>query len=269
MSVSAILGKKLGMTQVFDKTGKAVPVTVVQAGPCAVLQVMNVQRDGYNGVQLGFGDAKTVGVEKRSVKLADGGTRSELHRMTIRKRGASLAAVGHAAKAGVGPKRFIREVRQADAVDLEVGAKVDVSAFEGISHVDVIGTTKGKGYAGVMKRHNFRGLGASHGVERKHRSPGSISSHGTDLGHGGNIKKGKRMAGRMGGGNCTRLNLELISVDLENNLMVIKGNVPGANGGYVIIRGAKGLDGGKLAAKITAQELARAEAAKSKGKKKR
>ena len=199
------------MTQIFDEAGNVQPVTVVQAGPCVVLQVKSVQTDGYDAVQIGYED--------------------------VRPQRATKPAVGHAARAGTWPKKVIREVRLAGpAEDIEVGQTLTVEVFQDVAYVDVIGTTKGKGFAGVMKRHNFRGQPASHGTERKHRSPGSISSHGTDLGHGGNIKKGKRMAGHMGAARCTSRNHRLLGVDVENNLLLIKGSLPGANGGYLFIR---------------------------------
>jgi len=207
----ALIGRKVGMTQIFDEAGNVQPVTVVQAGPCVVLQVKSVQTDGYDAVQIGYED--------------------------VRPQRATKPAVGHAARAGTWPKKVIREVRLAGpAEDIEVGQTLTVEVFQDVAYVDVIGTTKGKGFAGVMKRHNFRGQPASHGTERKHRSPGSISSHGTDLGHGGNIKKGKRMAGHMGAARCTSRNHRLLGVDVENNLLLIKGSLPGANGGYLFIR---------------------------------
>jgi len=207
----ALIGRKVGMTQIFDEAGNVQPVTVVQAGPCVVLQVKSVQTDGYDAVQIGYED--------------------------VRPQRATKPAVGHAARAGTWPKKVIREVRLAGpAEDVEVGQTLTVEVFQDVAYVDVIGTTKGKGFAGVMKRHNFRGQPASHGTERKHRSPGSISSHGTDLGHGGNIKKGKRMAGHMGAARCTSRNHRLLGVDVENNLLLIKGSLPGANGGYLFIR---------------------------------
>jgi large subunit ribosomal protein L3 len=206
-----LIGKKVGMTQIFDDAGNVHPVTVVQAGPCVVLQVKSAGRDGYEAVQIGYED--------------------------VRPQRAPRPAVGHAAKAQTRPKRVIREVRlgEPDAA-VEAGQTLTVQVFDGIEHVDVIGTSKGKGFAGTMKRHNFHGQGASHGVERKHRSPGSIAGHGTDRGHGGNIKKGKRMAGRMGGVRCTSRNHRLMGVDVENHLLLIKGSLPGANGGYLFVR---------------------------------
>jgi large subunit ribosomal protein L3 len=207
----ALLGKKIGMTQVFDAAGMLRPVTVVQAGPCSVLQVKTAALDGYDAVQLGFQDVKA-------------------HRATHPQ-------IGHAAKAGVSPKKFIREVRLTEAAaGVEPGASITVETFEGVGKVDVVGVSKGKGFAGVMKRHHFAGMPASHGTERKHRSPGSISAHATNRGYGGDIKRGKRMAGHMGTDRCTTHNLKLVSVDRENNLLLIEGAVPGANGGFVVIR---------------------------------
>jgi large subunit ribosomal protein L3 len=212
--VPAILGKKVGMTQVFDDKGVIHPVTVVQAGPCNVFQVKTVETDGYNAVQLGFGD--------------------------IRPQRALKPMIGHAAKVGCKPKRFCREVRLDEALaDVQPGQAVTVEVFEGVTFVDVIGTSKGKGYAGVMKRHHFTGQPASHGTERKHRSPGSISAHATNRGWGGDIKKGKRMSGHMGMVRITSKHNKLVAIDKENNLLLIQGSVPGANGGYVFIKASK------------------------------
>jgi large subunit ribosomal protein L3 len=209
--MAMLLGKKIGMTQVYDEAGKLLPVTVIQAGPCTVMQVKTVEKDGYSAVQLGYEDTK----ESRSKK----------------------PAAGHAAKAGTAEKRFIREMRLADdaASDFNAGDAVTVSVFVESEFVDVAGTSKGKGYAGVMKRHNFGGFPASHGTERKHRAPGSQASHGTDLGHGGNIKRGKKMAGHMGNCRVTTKNHALVSIDEEKNLLVVTGAVAGPAGGYVIV----------------------------------
>ena len=212
--VPAILGKKIGMTQVYDAEGVLHPVTVVEAGPCSVLQVKTSQTDGYEAVQVGFGDVKP-------------------HR-------ASKPQIGHAARANCRPKRHVREVRfTGPASDVELGQDVTVEVFEGVSHVDVIGTAKGRGFAGGMKRHGFKGLSASHGVERKHRSPGSIASHASNAGTGPKPKKGKRMAGHMGAVQRTSRNHRLVAVDKENNLLLIKGPLPGANGGLLFIRKSK------------------------------
>ena len=210
-----LLGKKVGMTQIYDDAGRIVPVTVIQAGPCTVTQVKTEETDGYKAVQMGFDDVKK----------------------SRRKR----PAIGHAKKAGDEPKRFTREFRlEGQKADYKAGDKVTVQVFADVKYVDVIGTSKGKGFAGVMKRHGFGGMPASHGTERKHRSPGSIASHATDRGHSGKIKKGKRMAGHMGNVRVTSKNHTLVSVDAEKNLLVIKGSVPGPASGYVIIKQSKG-----------------------------
>ncbi len=213
--VPALLGKKIGMTQVFREDGTSVPVTVVQAGPCPVVQIRNKDRDGYDAVQIGYGDVKP-------------------HR-------SSLAAIGHAAKAATTPKKVLREVRLDEPADCAAGDVLTVSAFEEgeVKYVDIIGTTKGRGFSGAMRRWGFGGQPASHGVERKHRSPGSISSHASDLGHGGNVKKGKRMAGQYGHVKRTIKSQELIAVDAENNLLLVRGGVPGPNGTVVLVRQAK------------------------------
>jgi large subunit ribosomal protein L3 len=208
-----LLGKKIGMTQVYDETGAVHVVTVVQAGPCNVLQVKTDQSDTYNAVQLGFEPAKP-------------------HRAT-------QPAIGHAKKAGSQPCRFVREIRQEEAPDVEPGAVWTVDVFEDVPFVDVTGTSKGKGFAGGMKRHNFSGQLATHGVERKHRSPGSINGHATNLGTGGKPKKGKRMAGHMGDETVTTRNCRVVRIDKENNLLLIKGPLPGAKGGYLVIKKSK------------------------------
>ena len=212
--LTALLGRKIGMTQVYDAEGVLHPVTVVQAGPCRVLQVKTADNDGYDAAQIGLDDVKA-------------------HRAT-------KPLIGHAAKAGAKPQKFIREVRlDAPDEEIEPGQTVMVEIFEDVQHVDVIGTSKGKGFAGVMKRHGFGGLGASHGVERKHRSAGSIASHASDAGKGPKLKKGKRMAGHMGAVHATTRNHRLMGVDTESNLLLIKGSVPGPNGGYVLVRVSK------------------------------
>jgi len=210
----ALLGKKIGMTQVYDEAGTLQPVTVIEAGPCSVLQVKTRQTDGYDAVQLGFEQVKP-------------------HR-------AKKPQIGHAAKAGVRATRLVQEVRLPEPAEgVEPGQVITVEIFENAPYVDVIGRSKGKGFAGVMKRHGFGGQPASHGTERKHRSPGSIGGHSNNAGKSGKIKKGKRMAGRMGHVRCTSRNHRLIKVDKENNLLLIKGAVPGANGGYVHVRVSK------------------------------
>jgi len=213
--MAMLLGKKIGMTQVYDEAGRITTVTVLQAGPCKVMQVKSKGTDGYNAVQLGFEDVK----ESRRRKPEE----------------------GHAKKVNTVSKKFVREWRLADDKPAEVAAGDDitVAAFADIKFVDVSGTSKGKGYAGVMKRHKFGGFPDSHGTERKHRSSGSIGSYASDRGHGGNLKKGKRMAGRMGGTRVTTKNHQLVSIDEAQNLLVIKGAVPGPSGSYVEIRSAR------------------------------
>ena len=206
----ALLGTKVGMTRVYDEKGAVVPVTVVQAGPCHVTQVKTVESDGYNAVQLGYLDIK-----------------AKLSRFPL---------IGHAAKAGVGPKRHFREIRLKEATTLAPGAQVDVDCFNDVQFVDVIGTSKGKGMAGVMKRHHFGGQPNSHGTERKHRSPGTIASRATWRGQCGKPKKGLRMAGHMGMDRVTTRNHPLMKVDKENHLLLIKGALPGPNGGLLFVR---------------------------------
>ena len=211
--IPALLGKKIGMTRVYDADGRQVPVTVVQAGPCSVTQVKTADGpDGYFAVQLGFGEAKP----KHS----------------------TFPLIGHDAKAGVGPKRHHREIRLAEASDKQAGDTVDVNVFDGIQFVDVTGTSKGKGTQGVMKRHNFGGMSATHGTERKHRHPGSIGGRATNRGFNGRPKKGLRMAGRMGNETVTTRNHAVVRVDTENNLLLIKGPLPGPNGGVLFIKKA-------------------------------
>lgn len=207
--MAMLLGKKIGMTQVYDESGKMVPVTVIQAGPCVVTQVKTPEVDGYSALQVGFDDVKKSRITKPKE--------------------------GHAKKAETTPKRFVREWRLSDKEEpaCGLGEQLNVSSFAEVKYVNVIGVSKGKGYAGVMKRHGFGGFPASHGTERKHRAPGAISSHASDAGHGGNVKKGKRMAGRMGGDRVTSKNHQLVLIDEEQNLLVVKGAVPGPSGGYV------------------------------------
>ena len=207
-----LLGKKVGMTQVYDEKERLLPVTVIQAGPCVVMQVKTVETDGYNAVQLGYDDTKA---SRRT-----------------------QSAIGHAEKAKTLPKRYIREMRLAGdtKAELNQGDSVTVSIFAETKFVDVIGTSKGKGFTGPMKRYHFGGMPGSHGTERKHRSPGSQAGYGTDRGHGGDIKKGKKMGGHMGAKRITVKTHQLVSIDPENNLLVIKGSVPGPSGGYVVVR---------------------------------
>jgi len=213
--MAMLLGKKVGMTQVYDEAGKLLPVTVIQVGPCVVMQVKTAETDGYNALQLGFDDVKP----------------------SRRKN----PQVGHSRKANTAPKRFVKEMRLSDDTEPEykAGDSITVSIFAENKLVDVVGTSKGKGFAGVMKRHGFGGFPASHGTERKHRAPGSISSFASDAGHGGKPKKGKKMPGHMGNRRVTTKNHRLIAIDEEKNLLVVKGAVPGPAGGYCLVRNAK------------------------------
>ena len=206
----ALLGKKVGMPRVYDAKGAIVPVTIVQAGPCAVTQVKTVEHDGYNAVQLGFDECKP--------------------------RFTTQPLMGHCAKAGVSPLRHFHEIRLKEAATVQPGATVGVDTFNEVQFVDVIGVSKGKGFAGVMKRHHFGGQCASHGTERKHRSPGSIASRATWRGQCGKPKKGLRMAGHMGVDQVTTRNHPLVKVDAANGLLLIKGSLPGANGALLFVR---------------------------------
>lgn len=208
-----LLGKKIGMTQVYDDDGSIVSVSVIQAGPCVITQVKNQETDGYESIQLGYDDRK----KSRTTK----------------------PAAGHAKKANTFAKRFVREMRPVDEGEYSLGDVLSVSVFNDTTYVDVSGTSKGKGFAGGMKRHGFGGFPASHGCKRRHRAPGAISSFASDAGHGGNLKKGKKMAGHMGCERVTTKNHKLVSIDEERNLLVVKGAIPGASGGYVEIRTSK------------------------------
>jgi large subunit ribosomal protein L3 len=206
--ITGIMGTKLGMTQVFDENNRVVPVTVVAAGPNVVTQVRTADKDGYPAVQLAFG-----AVDPRRV---------------------NKPRTGHFAKAGVTPRRHLVELRTSDAGEYTVGQEITASVFDAGALVDVVGTSKGKGTAGVMKRHGFSGLGASHGTQRKHRSPGSIGGCATP----GRVFKGLRMAGRMGNARVTTQNLTVHRVDAENGLLLIKGAVPGPRGGLLLVKTA-------------------------------
>ncbi|MFI9813268.1 50S ribosomal protein L3 [Saccharothrix variisporea] len=206
--VKGLLGTKLGMTQVFDENNRVVPVTVVKAEPNVVTQVRTQENDGYSAVQLAFG-----AIDPRKV---------------------NKPVAGHFAKAGVTPRRHLAELRTTDATEYTVGQEITAEVFEAGAVVDVVGTSKGKGTAGVMKRHGFGGLGASHGTQRKHRSPGSIGGCATP----GRVFKGLRMAGRMGHVRVTIQNLKVHRVDAEAGLLLIKGAVPGPKGGTVFVKTA-------------------------------
>ena len=203
-----LLGEKLGMTQVFDENNRMVPVTVVKAGPNVVTQVRTPEVDGYSAVQIAYGQ-----IDPRKV---------------------NKPASGHFDKAGVTPRRHLTELRTADAADYSLGQEISVDVFEAGAKVDVVGTSKGKGFAGVMKRHNFKGVSASHGSHRNHRKPGSIGASSTPS----RVFKGMRMAGRMGGDRTTVQNLVVQAVDAEKGLLLVKGAVPGARGRIVFVRNA-------------------------------
>jgi large subunit ribosomal protein L3 len=212
------------MTQIFDPTGQIIPVTVIQAGPCPVLQVKTAARDGYEAVQLGFLD--------KPRRLASRSARGQVARLdSKRQKQRAAAGVQPVAKANCEPQRFVREFRDG-AAGLEIGQQLRVDLFAEIKAVDVTGVTKGRGTAGVMKRHHFAGQRASHGVKKVHRHAGSIGMN-TDPHH---VFKGHRMAGHLGNVNRTARNLKVVKIDLENNLLLVRGAVPGPNGGYVTVR---------------------------------
>jgi large subunit ribosomal protein L3 len=200
-----LLGRKVGMTQIFEADGTAVPVTVLECGPCTVLLVRTPERDGYSAIQLGFDDKK--------------------------RKNATAADRGHARKVNAEPKRYIREIRQDAPVETAEGGTLTVEVFNEVSHVDVVGTSKGRGYSGVMKRHGFRGLRATHGVKRMHRHPGS-SGPSADPSR---TQKGIRKPGQFGNARVTVRNLKVVRVDPTNNLLLVEGAVPGPAGGYLTI----------------------------------
>jgi large subunit ribosomal protein L3 len=203
-----ILGEKLGMTQVWDENNRVVPVTVVKAGPCVVTQVRTPENDGYSGVQIAFGQ-----IDPRKV---------------------TQPMLGHFAKAGVTPRRHLLELRFDDASDYALGQELGADTFEAGSNIDVTGVTKGKGFAGTMKRHGFSGVSASHGAHKNHRKPGSIGACATP----GRVFKGVRMSGRMGGITQTTQNLKVHAVDTEKGLILVKGAIPGPTGSVVLLRSA-------------------------------
>lgn len=216
-----LMGTKLGMTRVYTDSGQSVPVTVIELGPCVVTQIRSNEKDGYSAVQIGYGEMKA--------------------------RNSTIPMIGHDAKAGSDPLRRHAEFRcdEGTAGGFELGQTLNADAFDGVAYVDVIATSKGKGFQGTMKRYGFKGQLASHGVERKHRSPGSIGGHATNRGWSGKLKKGKRMSGRMGAEQVTVRSLDVIRIDKERNLMLVKGPVPGPNKGIVCVRKAVRLNTSK------------------------
>ncbi|MDE2507936.1 MAG: 50S ribosomal protein L3 [Planctomycetota bacterium] len=200
-----LLGRKVGMTQIYQEDGTAVPVTVLERGPCTVLQVRTAERDGYHALQLGFDDKKRT-------------------RATQPER-------GHAKKVNAEPKRFIREIRQEQPADVAEGATLTVDVFAAIKSVDVVGTSKGRGFTGVIKRHGFKGLRATHGVKRMHRHPGSSGPSADPA----RTRKGIRKPGHHGHARVTVRNLKVVRVDAANNLLLVRGAVPGPNGGYLMV----------------------------------
>jgi large subunit ribosomal protein L3 len=219
-----LLGCKVGMTQVYDPNGSVIPVTVIQAGPCHVLQLKTKDRDGYEAVQLGYGN--------KPRRLAGRSVRGHVAKLdSKRQRARAAAGVSPVPKAGCEPQRLIREFRVA-VEGFEVGQEIGVDAFAEVACVDVIGTSKGRGTAGAMRRHNYSGQRASHGVKKCHRHVGGIGSSA----YPSRVIKGKRMAGHLGAARCTVRNLKLVQIDLENNLLLVRGAIPGPNGGFVVIR---------------------------------
>jgi large subunit ribosomal protein L3 len=208
VSTKGILGRKIGMTQVWDADNRVVPVTVIEAGPCRVVQLKTPERDGYSAVQLSYGEVKESRLSKPEL--------------------------GHLQKADAGPARHLAELRVDDSSGFEVGQTVEASVFEAGERVDVSGISKGKGFSGVMKRHNFKGQGASHGNHKKHRAPGAIGACATPA----RVFKGMGMPGQHGNAKVTTLNLEVVEADADRGLLLIKGSVPGKTGSLVFVRNA-------------------------------
>lgn len=224
-----LLGRKLGMTQIFDDAGEIVPVTVLEVGPCPVLQVKDLERDGYHAIQIGYLDKP-----RRKAGRAERGHVARLD--SKRNRARTASGVQLPPRADCEPQRFIKEFRLDQPPAQKVGEKLSVAMFENVTAVDVVGWTKGRGRTGVMKRWNFSGLGAAHGVKKHHRAPGSIGAHATDRGNSGKMKKGKRMAGQYGNERVTIRNLQIAGIDPDDNLLLVKGAVPGPNNGFILVR---------------------------------
>jgi large subunit ribosomal protein L3 len=226
MSAKGILGRKVGMSQIFTETGDCVPVTVIEAGPCHVLQLRTPEKDGYSAVQLGFRDKP----RRLAIRSERGHVSAELKSKRSTKRAGGEAV----AKANCEPKRFVRELR-VSTEGYSVGQELKVDVLADVKSVDVVGTSKGRGFSGVMKRHNFGGQRATHGVKKVHRHAGGTGALAANRG-GGRMKKGKKMAGQYGSERVTARNLKVVKVDAEKNLLLIRGAVPGPIGGYVVVR---------------------------------
>ena len=253
-----LLGLKVGMTQVFDEQGKMAPVTVIELGPCPVLQVRTPERDGFHAVQLGFKDK----LRRKAIRAESGHVAenfSSRRRQALRDAGVEVLK-----KADCEPQRYIREFRldKAPDDDVQVGAILTaVQVFKPGQQIDVIGTSKGRGFTGVMKRHNFQGLPAAHGAKKVHRSGGSISSHASNRGSG-RPKKGHKAAGQYGNSQVTIRNLQVVKIDADNNILLVRGAIPGPNGGLVVVRPTNKRD------QPDPEARKRAEAAAAKKKKK-
>jgi large subunit ribosomal protein L3 len=225
-----LLGLKVGMTQIYDEQGKIAPVTVLQVGPCPVLLVRDQKRDGYDAVQIGFLDK----ARRKATRAERGHVSANLE--SRRRQQRDKAGIPRTPKADCEPQRHVREFRLEKPAEIAVGTLLKAEAvFKEVKAVDVTGTSKGRGTAGAMKRHNFAGLPASHGVKKHHRAPGSVGSHASNRGSG-RPKRGKRMAGRYGAERVTIRNLDVVRIDAENNLILVRGAVPGPNGGLISIR---------------------------------
>ena len=225
-----LIGLKVGMTQIFDEKGKLAPVTVLSLGPCPVLQVRTKDRDGYDAIQIGFQKK----LRKKAIRSERGHVAADF--VSKRRKGRSEAGETLLEKANCEPQRYIREFRLASPIETKVGTVLTATdIFKDTPRVDVVGTTKGRGFTGVMKRHNFHGLPAAHGAKKVHRSGGSIGSHASNRGSG-RPKKGHKAAGQYGNAKRTVRNLDIVKIDNENNLMLVRGAVPGPNGGLVIVR---------------------------------
>lgn len=228
--VMGLLGRKVGMTQIFDEKGKLAPVTILELGPCPVLQLRTLERDGYHAVQIGFADKP----RNKAIRSERGHVAADF--VSKRRQQMQAAGVTILDKANCEPQKFIREFRLAGEPTTTVGSVLTAAeVFKEVKNVDVIGTSKGRGFTGVLKRHHFHGLPASHGAKKVHRQAGSISSHASNRGDG-RPKLGHKAAGQLGNSRITVRNLQVVKIDAENNFMLVRGAVPGPNGGWVTVR---------------------------------